>query len=387
MIETVGLSGRQRAGLAAALGAGVLVGAGSLLLYQRLSRALELRVAGQDFSQDIASLHSSIQQLRQELESMREEEEESPRPQPLRSALKRAAAGREDVQLLQLPGPSRRHRRSPSWSSGQSSGTDYYSALESEEEVEEGKVAEQLQQEFPGYTEQAEPVEFYARVDDLLEGSAEQQQLALRTVTDGAAARPGCPALLWRLCKAQYLCAVLAGQDGAADIKRDLIEEAVQAGRRALELDEGNPEAHKWFAIALGSRGEFQSVKEKILGGFEFKSHIDRAAELNPADPVTAHLLGRFCYEVSQLSWVERKMAATLFAAPPAASLPEAVEHFLRAEQLRPAGWKENRLFLAKCSIGQGEYNQAVIWLDRADSIPSASQDVREGIKVSRAEW
>lgn len=88
-----------------------------------------------------------------------------------------------------------------------------------------------------------------------------------------------------------------------------------------------------------------------------------------------------------QLSWVERKMAATLFAAPPAASLPEAVEHFLRAEQLRPAGWKENRLFLAKCSIGQGEYNQAVIWLDRADSIPSASQDVREGIKVSRAEW
>ena len=88
-----------------------------------------------------------------------------------------------------------------------------------------------------------------------------------------------------------------------------------------------------------------------------------------------------------QLSWVERKMAATLFATPPAASLPEAVEHFLRAEQLRPAGWKENRLFLAKCSIGQGEYNQAVIWLDRADSIPSASQDVREGIKVSRAEW
>ena len=31
-----------------------------------------------------------------------------------------------------------------------------------------------------------------------------------------------------------------------------------------------------------------------------------------------------------QLSWIERKMAATLFAAPPTASLPEAVQHFLQ---------------------------------------------------------
>ena len=51
----------------------------------------------------------------------------------------------------------------------------------------------------------------------------------------------------------------------------------------------------------MGSRGEFQGVKEKILDGFEFKSHIDKAAELNPEDHITHHLLGRFCYEVSQV--------------------------------------------------------------------------------------
>ena len=34
--------------------------------------------------------------------------------------------------------------------------------------------------------------------------------------------------------------------------------------------------------------------------------------------------------------------------------------------------------------IGEGDYTQAVIWLDKADSIPLASADVREGIKVSR---
>ena len=46
---------------------------------------------------------------------------------------------------------------------------------------------------------------------------------------------------------------------------------------------------------------KMQGVKEKILDGFEFKKHIDTAAELNPSDHITHHLLGRFCFEVSQV--------------------------------------------------------------------------------------
>ena len=145
-------------------------------------------------------------------------------------------------------------------------------------------------------------VELFARLDDLMEGSQEQQQLALKMITDSLAEYNSNPSMVWRLCKAQYLNAVLAGQDGAKDIKQDLIMEAVKTGERALGLDTRNPEAHKWFAISLGSRGEFQGVKEKILDGFEFKKHIDIAAELNPGDHITQHLLGRFCYEVSQVS-------------------------------------------------------------------------------------
>ena len=46
------------------------------------------------------------------------------------------------------------------------------------------------------------------------------------------------------------------------------------------------------------------------------------------------HLLGRFCYEVAELSWWERKMASTLFADPPNATMDEAKEHFMAAEQV-----------------------------------------------------
>ena len=54
---------------------------------------------------------------------------------------------------------------------------------------------------------------------------------------------------------------------------------------------------------------------------------------------------------------------------------------FTQAERLKPEGWKENRLFLAKCYIGLWDYATAVAWLDRADAIPMAMPDVREGVK------
>merc|ERR1719222_431446 len=288
---------------------------------------------------------------------------------------------------LELPEIGR--RRNQSWGSGltvgsaSSSGTEYFSAFSGSDEENGADRDGGLQLKVKvKVSPQSVETEKLARLDDLMEGSKEQQTLALThllsAVQEGDRRDPN---LLWRLCKARYLCSVLENQDENKESQRKLIMEAIKSGEEALALDTNNSEAHKWFAIALGSRGEFQGVKEKILDGFEFKKHIDTAAELNPSDHITHHLLGRFCFEVSQLSWIERKMASTLFASPPSASLPEAITHFLQAEKLKPDGWKENRLFIAKCFIGEGDYTQAVIWLDKADSIPLASADDKESQK------
>jgi len=400
MSET--LSNKQKVALCAALGTGVFLGASGLIVYQRLRQNVGLKVTGSDFSQEIATLTTHIERLRHDLECLRgavnpsiEFIEDPNQPKPLKGVLKKGTRYQSEPSFENVRGagddrlelPEFRHRRNLSWGSGltngsaSSSGTEYFSAISDDDEDYLTPDIEPIVATAGLGYEESELVEFFAKVDDLMEGSQEQQQLSLKLITDSLAEYNNNPSYLWRLCKSQYLCAVLAGQDGAKDLKKDLIMEAVQSGERALKIDQRNSEAHKWYAISLGSRGEFQGVKEKILDGFEFKSHIDKAAELNPEDHITHHLLGRFCYEVSQLSWIERRMAATLFASPPSASLPEAIEHFLQAERLKPDGWKENRLFLAKCHIGLGDYNQAVIWLDRADSIPLASEDVREGIK------
>jgi len=79
---------------------------------------------------------------------------------------------------------------------------------------------------------------------------------------------------------------------------------------------------------------------------------------------------------VATLSWIERKVAGTLFAEPPTATYPEAVEHCLKAESLSPMPWKENRLLLAKCHINQGNYHDAVSWLHLASQVPVVASDV-----------
>ena len=48
---------------------------------------------------------------------------------------------------------------------------------------------------------------------------------------------------------------------------------------------------------------DFSSAKAAviILYTYYFQTHIERAIELNPTDPSNHHLLGRWCYGVSQI--------------------------------------------------------------------------------------
>jgi hypothetical protein len=99
-------------------------------------------------------------------------------------------------------------------------------------------------------------------------------------------------------------------------------------------------------------------VKEKILDGFEFESNIDKAAELNPGNHTHHCWAGSAMKSVSFHGLSKRWPQPSLLLPLPSASLPEAIDHFLQAERLKPDGWKENRLFIAKCHIGLGEYNR-----------------------------
>ncbi|XP_026478973.1 regulator of microtubule dynamics protein 3-like [Ctenocephalides felis] len=173
--------------------------------------------------------------------------------------------------------------------------------------------------------------------------------------------------LYWRLAKVCYRLSILAtGQEREEWISKGLIN-----AEKALELNEANSECHKWYAILMGSRVEFLGIKDKIEEGFVFKKHVERALELNPSDPYLYHLLGRFKYEVSGLTWIERKLASSLFAEPPTSTYPEAIEDFKKAEELSILPSRDNRFLLAKSYIAISDFENAAKWLKLAKSTQS----------------
>lgn len=137
-------------------------------------------------------------------------------------------------------------------------------------------------------------LELFREVDDKLEGSGEEQEDALRILREHEDELNQNGEFLWRLCKAVYLSAINAGVRGDVAGKKTLIDEAVSLGKGAVDFNCNSSEGHKWYAIVVGSRSEYVGTKEKIEDGYEFKRHIDRAAELAPHDHTIQHLLGRY---------------------------------------------------------------------------------------------
>jgi len=62
------------------------------------------------------------------------------------------------------------------------------------------------------------------------------------------------------------------------------------------------------------------------------------------------------------LTWIEQKVAATLFATPPTATFEEAYEHFISAEKTDPGFYPKNMLLLAQTCARLGLKDEAKHW-------------------------
>ncbi len=75
------------------------------------------------------------------------------------------------------------------------------------------------------------------------------------------------------------------------------------------------------------------TTKEKIQNAFKIKEHALKSTRLNPAGATAHHVLGEWAFGVASISFVERRVAAALFATPPTATYEEALQHYLNAEK------------------------------------------------------
>ncbi|XP_064872584.1 regulator of microtubule dynamics protein 2-like isoform X2 [Oncorhynchus nerka] len=148
------------------------------------------------------------------------------------------------------------------------------------------------------------------RVDALHEGSDGDKRECLRTMLDKREQFGQNNTFLWRLVRAYV---------DVHDITTNLEQKKTQAetgkkvGEEAVKLNPMCAESHQWYAIMCGIMTEYETVQNRIKNGYIFK--------------------------VAQLSWIERKVAATLFGEPPNATVQDGLKNFLKVLLFSTLPW------------------------------------------------
>ncbi|CAK8682439.1 unnamed protein product [Clavelina lepadiformis] len=185
--------------------------------------------------------------------------------------------------------------------------------------------------------------------------------------------------ILWRLARAARDLA-LKSVGVKSDEKKGLVYEAFECSKRALEADENNFAAHKWYAITMGDVGDYEGVKVKISNAYVIRDHLQRATELNPNDATTLHCLGMWCFAFADMPRWQHMIAGMIFGTPPTSNYDEAAEYFMQAERVDPNFYSVNLLMLGKCYKKMKDVKRAMLFLDRTMHYPVVNSEDEKAI-------
>ncbi|KAM4533597.1 regulator of microtubule dynamics protein 1 [Odontesthes bonariensis] len=181
---------------------------------------------------------------------------------------------------------------------------------------------------------------------------------------------------LWRLARASRDLSLLP--DMEAERKKQLTFEAFEYAKKALEKDDSCFAAHKWYAVCLSDIGDYEGVKVKIGNSYIIREHLEKAIKLNPKDATSIHILGYWCFAFAELPWYQRKVAAVIFSSPPTSTFEEALEFFLKAEEVEPNFYSKNLLMLGKTYMAMKDQQKAQLWLTKAKEYPAHTVEDKE---------
>ncbi|KAF6208615.1 hypothetical protein GE061_017073 [Apolygus lucorum] len=179
--------------------------------------------------------------------------------------------------------------------------------------------------------------------------------------------------ILWRLSRVEYN--ISQEQKTPADEKKRLVLEAYELIEKALKLNGSHFATHKWMSILLDAKCGYDGLKARISNLETVKKHMMIASELNKKDATILYMIGLWCYQIADMPWYQRKIASTVFAKPPDSTYEEALEYFVRAEEVEPRFYSQNLLMLGKTYLKLKEEDKARYYLDLASNYPASTDD------------
>jgi tetratricopeptide (TPR) repeat protein len=182
------------------------------------------------------------------------------------------------------------------------------------------------------------------------------------------------PVNLYALSKCSELCSRIAAREPDVRSRNSYNEAAIIYAKTALKLYPNSDEANVAMGIAVGRTLLTKSGKEKIAMVKDIKVYADIAIKINPNNFKAWHILGKWNYEVSNLSMLERAATRIFYGGLPAASLKSSIAAYEKARALNP-NFSLNYLELAKAYKKNNDKAKAVSLLKIMIPLPVQTED------------
>ena len=176
------------------------------------------------------------------------------------------------------------------------------------------------------------------------------------------------------LCRASELYSLVGKRQPTTEKQKSYFQSARNYAQLALKLDPTLPEANFAMALAMGRMAIVSSGEEKIKAVKEIKIYADKCLQSDPANFKAYHILGRWHYEVSDLSGFEKWLVKVMYGSLPPASLKDAISNYEKSKQLDP-GLTINYLELAKCYHRKDDDKKAIEYLNQLLKLPNRMVD------------
>ncbi|KAJ3645049.1 hypothetical protein Zmor_022737 [Zophobas morio] len=172
----------------------------------------------------------------------------------------------------------------------------------------------------------------------------------------------------WRIARALFK---LSCQTSIREsVRQEMIQEAFDIISASLATAEDSAKVHKWAAIVIDRKNGMNGLEQRVKNSEIVKSHLMRSCELDPSDVTAQYLLGRWCYEMSNITWFQRIISKLLFGEPPQASFEEAHQYLAKAEDLHPRFYLQNTYLLGKTCLKLGQYYRAKHYFGVVGNLP-----------------
>lgn len=124
-------------------------------------------------------------------------------------------------------------------------------------------------------------------------------------------------------------------------------------------VDENNANVHKWNAVLIYEKCHSEGVQCTVRAYPLIREHLLKSIELAPKDVTSLYMMGKLCFELSDLSWFQRLIAATVYTEPPRSTYEEAYIYFSKAEEIKPRFYIPNLYMLGRTCYHLNEYYRA----------------------------